>query len=81
MLVLTRKADERVVIGDDIVITVLEVRGDRSVRLGIDAPRDRRIRREEIVVDVARANLQSAAPDEDAAAALRRLLESGRPAA
>jgi carbon storage regulator len=37
MLVLTRKTGEEVVIGDDVVIKVLEVRGDK-VRIGIDAP-------------------------------------------
>ncbi|WEO78995.1 carbon storage regulator [Cryobacterium sp. SO2] len=37
MLVLTRKQGEKILIGDDIVITVLEVRGD-SIRLGVDAP-------------------------------------------
>ena len=60
MLVLTRKSSERVLIGDDIVVTVLEVRGDSSVRLGIEAPRDRRIQREEIVVGVADANRAAA---------------------
>jgi carbon storage regulator len=37
MLVLSRKRDERIVIGDNIVITVVDVRGDK-VRLGIEAP-------------------------------------------
>ncbi|WP_350348536.1 carbon storage regulator [Agromyces sp. G08B096] len=75
MLVLTRKSNERVLIGDDIVVTVLEVRGDNSVRLGIHAPRDRRIQREEIVVDVASANREAAVDaSPEAAAALARLL-------
>ena len=37
MLVLTRKAGEKIVIGDDITITILDVRGD-GIRIGIDAP-------------------------------------------
>lgn len=47
MLCLTRRIDERIVIGDDIVITVLGIRGDR-VRLGIEAPRGLPVRRKEI---------------------------------
>lgn len=47
MLVLSRKRDEQVVIGDDIVVTVVEIRGDR-VRLGISAPRDVPVHRREV---------------------------------
>lgn len=74
MLVLTRKSNERVLIGDDIVITVLEVRGDSSVRLGIEAPRDRRIQREEIVVGVTDANREAAELGTGAESELLRLL-------
>jgi len=48
MLVLTRKSDESVYIGEDIRVTILSVRGDR-VRLGISAPGDVSIKREEIM--------------------------------
>ena len=48
MLVLTRKVGERILIGDDVVIEVLEVRGDR-VRIGARAPGDVKILREELV--------------------------------
>lgn len=74
MLVLTRKSNERVLIGDDVVITILEVRGDSSVRIGIEAPRDRRIQREEIVVDVTAANRQAASAGREAVSDLKRLL-------
>lgn len=47
MLVLSRRKEEQIRIGDDIVITVVEIRGDK-VRLGIDAPKSIRIDREEI---------------------------------
>jgi len=47
MLVLTRKADQKIQIGPNITITVIEVKG-RYVRLGIEAPRDVRIVRSEI---------------------------------
>jgi carbon storage regulator len=47
LLVLTRMVDERIFVGEDIVITVIAVRGDQ-VRIGIEAPRDVRIYREEV---------------------------------
>jgi carbon storage regulator len=47
MLVLSRKKEESIVIGNNIVITVVEVRGDK-VRLGIVAPKDVSVHREEI---------------------------------
>ena len=47
MLVLSRKKDEVVRIGDQISITVVEVRGDK-VRLGIEAPKDMDVHRQEV---------------------------------
>ncbi|MHA1564419.1 MAG: carbon storage regulator [Alphaproteobacteria bacterium] len=47
MLVLSRRESERVRLGDQIVVTVVRVAGDR-VRLGIDAPSDIRVLREEL---------------------------------
>ena len=47
MLLLSRKADERIVIGDDIVITIVNIRGDK-VRIGIDAPKDVAVDRQEV---------------------------------
>jgi carbon storage regulator CsrA len=54
MLVLTRKSNQSIVIGDDVIVTVLEVRGDH-IRLGITAPRDVPVHREEIWVARAEA--------------------------
>ena len=47
MLVLSRQSDETIVIGDSIRVTIVEVRGDK-VRIGIDAPRDVTVHRQEI---------------------------------
>ncbi|MCA9025342.1 MAG: carbon storage regulator CsrA [Planctomycetaceae bacterium] len=47
MLVLSRQREESIMIGDDIVITVVEIRGDK-IRLGIQAPADVPVHREEI---------------------------------
>ena len=48
MLVLTRRKNQSIVIGDDIIVTVLEVKGDQ-IRLGITAPRDVQVYREELL--------------------------------
>jgi len=50
MLVLSRKATERILVGDSIVVTVVRVSGDK-VRLGIEAPRDMVVLREELQVE------------------------------
>ena len=47
MLVLSRQSDETIIIGDNIRVTIVEVRGDK-VRIGIDAPRDVTVQRQEI---------------------------------
>jgi carbon storage regulator len=51
MLCLSRKVDERIFIGDDIRIMVIEIRGDK-VRLGIEAPRSISVHREEVYVKI-----------------------------
>lgn len=47
MLILTRRISESIILGDDVKITVLGVKGNQ-VRLGIDAPKDLSVHREEI---------------------------------
>ena len=47
MLILTRRVGEKLVIGDNVTVTVLGVKG-HQVRIGIDAPRDVQVHREEI---------------------------------
>jgi len=48
MLVLSRKKNESIVINEDIVVTIVEIRGDK-VRLGIEAPRDIPVHRREVL--------------------------------
>jgi len=47
MLVLSRRRDESIIIGDNITITIVEIRGDK-VRLGIDAPKEVPVHRREV---------------------------------
>ena len=73
MLVLTRKPGEKIMIGDEIVITFLESRGSEGIRIGIDAPRHLAIKREEIFEAVADANLAAAQASSDPADILKGL--------
>jgi carbon storage regulator len=73
VLVLTRRAGESVMIGDDVVITVLEARGD-VIRLGIQAPKDVRVHREEVYRELQAANREAASPSDEAVEALARML-------
>ena len=59
MLVLSRQRDESIIIGDNIVVTVVDVRGDK-VRLGIDAPREVSVHRREVYEAIQRENQQAA---------------------
>lgn len=82
MLVLSRRVGESVVVGDDVTITVLEVRGD-VVRIGIDAPRSVSVHRAELLAEMASSNQEAASPSEDAVASLAEELTQalrGRPA-
>ena len=58
MLVLSRRSNESIVINVNVTVTVLEIRGDH-VRIGIDAPREITIHREEIHAELARANKEA----------------------
>jgi carbon storage regulator len=65
MLILTRRPGERVVIGDDVLVTVMEISG-QTVRLGIAAPEALAIYREEIWLAVKEENRAAAAAAADA---------------
>ncbi|MEZ6056927.1 MAG: carbon storage regulator CsrA [Planctomycetaceae bacterium] len=56
MLVLSRKQDEKIIIGDSITLMVISIQGDK-VRLGIDAPKDVSIHREEVYQAIQREQL------------------------
>ena len=58
MLVLSRQRDETIMIGDDIEITIVDIRGDK-VRLGINAPRHIQVHRKEVYDAIKRENEQA----------------------
>lgn len=59
MLVLSRKSGESIMIGKDIVFTVLEAKGDK-IKIGIEAPADIKVYRKEIYDDIKQANIEAA---------------------
>lgn len=62
MLVLTRRLNQSIKIGDDIEITVIEVRGDQ-VRLGVNAPRNVAVHRKEVYLQIQQENKAAASVD------------------
>ncbi len=58
MLVLSRQRDESIIIGDNIVITIVDIRGDK-VRLGINAPTEIPVHRQEVYEAIQRENLRA----------------------
>jgi len=59
MLVLTRKLGEGIIIGDDVTITIVEMKGG-NVRIGIDAPRSTKIYRQEVYARIVQENREAA---------------------
>jgi carbon storage regulator len=62
MLVLSRRKDESIVIGDNITVTIVEVRGDK-VRLGINAPSDMPVHRSEVAEAIKRCEAEKGAKE------------------
>ena len=58
MLVLSRQRDESIIIGDNVVITIVDIRGDK-VRLGIEAPDEIPVHRQEVYDAIRRENRQA----------------------
>lgn len=79
MLVLTRRTGESVHVGDEVVVTVLEVRGE-VVRVGIQAPRTIQVHREEVYRELHAANVAAASPTDEAVRNVAQLLRPPRAA-
>ena len=59
MLILSRKTDQSIKIGDDITITIIEIHGDQ-VKIGVDAPKTVKVFRQEVYDDIQRQNREAA---------------------
>lgn len=75
MLVLTRKSNQSIMIGDDIEVSVLAIMGEK-VRIGIQAPRDIPVFRKEVYLEIQQERVGDKGAREEVDAALRGLGES-----
>ncbi len=75
MLVLTRKLGESIAIDDHIKIRVVQIKG-KQVRLGIEAPKDTKIHREEVYMAIQEQNQQSSVVSSDSSRAVAKLLKT-----
>ena len=78
MLVLTRKANQSIMIGDDIEVSVLSILGEK-VRLGIKAPRRVPVFRKEVFLEIQAQSLEAADQAREALAQLGEADEAARP--
>ncbi|MCR4899493.1 MAG: carbon storage regulator CsrA [Treponema sp.] len=80
MLILSRKIDEKIKIGDDITITLIDVHGDQ-VKIGVEAPKSVKVFRQEVFDAIQKENKAAVAPQNennvarDAVSALSKLLK------
>ncbi len=77
MLVLTRKRDESIIIGDNIKVTVVDVRGDQ-VKIGIEAPRSISVHREEIYNEIQAENRRAALRAEASVDEVKQLFKKNK---
>ncbi|NLJ80900.1 MAG: carbon storage regulator CsrA [Firmicutes bacterium] len=77
MLVLTRKVDQSIMIGDQIRVVVVDVRGDQ-VKLGIDAPREIMVHRQEIYQEIQAENQRAVLEKEIDLGALERIIKDSQ---
>ncbi len=75
MLVLTRKLGESIAIDDNIKITVVQIKG-KQVRLGIEAPKDTKIHREEVYLAIQEQNKQAVTSPQDGAKRVAKMLKT-----
>jgi len=77
MLVLTRKSGESLMIGDDVVVTIVEVRGNQ-VKIGVNAPESVKVYREELLKKIMKENVKAAKSDNGKISALVNQLKRNK---
>lgn len=74
MLILSRKTDQQIKIGDEITLTIIEIRGDQ-VKIGVEAPKNVKVFREEVFTAIKKENAQAASVNADKIGALSKMLK------
>ncbi len=74
MLILTRKTDQQIKIGDAITLTIIDVRGDQ-VKIGVDAPKDVKVFRQEVFDAIQAENKAASSVDTGKISALSAMLK------
>jgi carbon storage regulator len=77
LLILSRKRNEKIMIGDDITIMIVDIRGDQ-VQIGIDAPRSIPVHRHEIYEEIKSATLRAADSDAADIESLKKRMKNSR---
>jgi carbon storage regulator len=75
MLVLTRRIGESIKINEDIKITVIDIKG-KNIRLGIEAPKETKIYREEVFLRIKQENKSAASPEDIDPGKISRLIQN-----
>ena len=82
MLILSRKVDEKIKIGNDITLTIIELKGDQ-VKVGVEAPKDVKVFRQEVFEEIQRENKDaataSALSEEGLSALFKKARKASRP--
>ncbi|MFH1740728.1 MAG: carbon storage regulator CsrA [bacterium] len=79
MLVLSRKRDESIIIGDNVVVTIIDIKGEQ-VKLGVSAPKAISIHRKEVYEAIQAENLAASRPEAQNLASLAKVLAKASPA-
>jgi len=74
MLVLTRKPNESIMIGDDVEVSIVEVKGDQ-VKLGISAPKNIKVHRKEVFLAIQRENIDASRLSVEKAGGIGKILK------
>ena len=73
MLILSRKTDQQIKIGDDITLTIIEIRGDQ-VKIGVEAPKSIKVFRQEVLSAIKSENTAALNVNTDSIGALSKML-------